>query len=131
MSDHPRSGICSRPSSPQQQEHAWVFSCLQMWLIGGLCKSLTGIPVLRFAGEGILESSPLGQREAAQRTLQNQGVSILTNALVSRVEASEQPAALEASTSELGKRTVHLKLPSEQSQVGHTPTFLQRSSHQT
>ncbi|CAL8467168.1 g6704 [Coccomyxa elongata] len=69
-------------------------------------------------GGDILEGSPLGQREAARRTLQDQGVDIITNAFVTRVEASEQPAtAAEASSSDSGRRVVHLKLPGEQSQV--------------
>lgn len=70
------------------------------------------------AGGDILEGSPLGQREAARRTLQDQGVDIITNAFVTRVEASEQPVtAAEASSSDSGRRVVHLKLPGEQSQA--------------
>lgn len=70
------------------------------------------------AGGDILEGSPLGQREAARRTLRDQGVDIITNAFVTRVEASEQlPSAAEASSLGLGRRVVHLKLPGEQSQA--------------
>ena len=64
-----------------------------------------------------MESSPLGQREAARRTLQEQGVDIISNAFVTRVEAGEQPPMPEASTSDSGRRVVHLKLPGEQQQV--------------
>lgn len=64
-----------------------------------------------------MESSPLGQREAARRTLQDQGIDIIANAFVTRVEAGEQPPVAEASSSDSGRRVVHLKLPGEQSQA--------------
>lgn len=76
--------------------------------------------VVCLAVDDILDGSPVGQREAARQTLRDQNISIITNALVTRVEPSEQlPEAAAASDS--GRRAVHLKLPGEQSQVQTTP----------
>ena len=88
------------------------------------------------AGSDILEGSPAGQREAARRALQAQGVEVVSGAMVTKIVLTPSPLQRQqglplsngASTSQpapatLGgdvaprRRTVHLKLPGDQTKV--------------
>ena len=93
------------------------------------------------AGSDILEDSPAGQRNAARRALQAQGVQVVSRAMVTRVELTPTPlqqqqqqqqqqqaeqltngtsishptAGMDAQPT---RRAVHLKLPGEADKVG-------------
>ena len=84
------------------------------------------------AGGDILDGSPAGQREAARRALQAQGVEIIADALVTRVErassaehlvteqpSSSQPASSGPSSSpqEPYRKAVHVKVAGSQSKA--------------
>ena len=69
------------------------------------------------AGKDILEGCPAGQQEAARKSLQEQSVPVITEALVTRVGLTEsQPA----STSQPARKDVTLKTPTTDKQACHT-----------
>ena len=65
-------------------------------------------------GKEILEGCPAGQQAAAQKSLQEQSVPVITEALVTRVGLTESQAA---STSQPARKSITLKTPTTDKQV--------------
>ena len=66
------------------------------------------------AGKEILEGCPAGQQEAARKSLQEQSVPVITEALVTRVGLTESQ---HASTSQPARKDITLKTPTTNKQA--------------